>query len=120
MNGTGVAVLWPDLIRSFAADYPEVNIEVRPVPNHFFGEMVTVTGLVTGEDIIKELKNKGVKEGQTILIPQVMLRQGETVFLDGTNLQGIREALSSVRNLTIKTVPVNGATLFRIFLGLEG
>lgn len=120
LTGTGVAVLWPELIRSFAADYPEVNIEVRPVPNHFFGEMVTVTGLVTGEDIIKELKNKGVKEGQTILIPQVMLRQGETVFLDGTNLQGIREALSSVRNLTIKTVPVNGATLFRIFLGLEG
>lgn len=120
ITGEGMTALWPELIQAFSAEYPEVNIEVRPIPNRFFGEMVTVTGLVTGEDIIGELKNKGINEGQTILIPQVMLRQGETVFLDGTDLQEIKAALSSKGDFTIKTVPMNGEALVRTFLGLEG
>ena len=61
------------------------TIYVYPIKNNFFGGQVSVAGLVTGSDIIKGLEGKPL--GEKILIPNIMLRQGENVFLDDTTLE---------------------------------
>ncbi len=50
------------------------------VPNRLFGSSVTVTGLVCGRDIVAELEGRLV--GETVLVPEVMLKEGEGCFLD--------------------------------------
>ncbi len=62
-----------------------------PVENHFFGKEVTVTGLVTGKDIVTSLQ--GEKEIELLLVPEVMLKEGEGLFLDEMSLDDIATAL---------------------------
>lgn len=57
-----------------------VELVVVPVPNRLFGPSVTVTGLVSGRDILAALK--GVDLGDGVLVPEVMLKEGAGVFLD--------------------------------------
>lgn len=68
-----------------------VEILVVPVENYFFGTKVTVAGLVTGGDIITALKGKNL--GEKVLIPHVMLRKGEDVFLDDITLPQLIQAI---------------------------
>ena len=77
---------------------PALELEVLPVPNVFFGPLVDVSGLVTGGDLITTLQGK--VEGKRLLLPQVMLRHGETVFLDDISLTDVQRALHA------KPVPV--------------
>ncbi|AJE03496.1 DUF512 domain-containing protein [Geobacter pickeringii] len=63
------------------------------VPNRLFGESVTVTGLVAGRDVIEALKGKEL--GDAVFIPDVMLKEGEGVFLDDVSLPELREALGA-------------------------
>ncbi len=74
-----------------------VRIDVFAVKNEFFGGGVNVAGLVTGGDIIKQLKGK-IATSEAI-IPEVMLRDGEDIFLDDVTLSGLEEELG-VRILT--------------------
>ncbi|HLG21381.1 MAG TPA: DUF512 domain-containing protein [Candidatus Manganitrophaceae bacterium] len=67
------------------------ELEVAPVVNHFFGESVTVAGLMTGRDIIRALKGRSI--GSFLLIPSVALNDEKTLFLDGTTPQEIEAAL---------------------------
>ncbi len=69
----------------------ELNIEVYPIENNFFGKSITVAGLVTGRDIIAQLKGKNVPE--TVLIPAVMLKEFENVFLDGVTVEKLAKEL---------------------------
>jgi len=57
-----------------------VSIRVIPVENRFFGKEVTVTGLVTGSDIVSALQGEG--DIGLLLLPDVMLKEGEGLFLD--------------------------------------
>lgn len=57
-----------------------LDLQLAPVPNRLFGESVTVSGLVAGNDILHALQ--GVEIGQVLLVPEVMLKEGEGVFLD--------------------------------------
>lgn len=66
-------------------------IRVVPVDNHFFGKEVTVTGLVTGGDIVSALQGEGPIE--LLLVPEVMLKEGEGVFLDDMCLADLAAAL---------------------------
>lgn len=68
-----------------------VDIRLEPVKNSFFGDEVTVTGLVAGADIVATLK--GLPQGSILLIPDVMLKEGEGLFLDELNLDDIKSAL---------------------------
>jgi putative radical SAM enzyme (TIGR03279 family) len=52
------------------------------IPNRLFGSSVTVTGLISGSDIVAELRGKDLGETETLLIPEVMLKEGEGCFLD--------------------------------------
>lgn len=68
-----------------------LNANVLALENGFFGHEVTVTGLLTGQDIIKNLKqNKANRDG--IIIPSCALREGEDIFLDDYTLEDIKKA----------------------------
>ena len=71
--------------------YPETDICVYPIRNDFFGEMITVSGLITGQDLIAQLRGKEL--GDRLLLPCSMFRSGEEVFLDDITLSEVEEAL---------------------------
>lgn len=70
---------------------PELTIQVFAIRNDFFGEMITVSGLLTGKDIIAQLKEQEL--GSVLLLPQNVLRSGEDVFLDDVTLSQMESAL---------------------------
>ncbi len=75
------------------------KINVEKIKNTFFGEKITVSGLVTGGDIINQLKGKNL--GEYLLIPISMLKHEEDVFLDNVTIADIE------RELDIKVRVVN-------------
>ncbi len=72
---------------------PNINCTVYPIINNFFGEKITVSGLVTATDIIDQLKDK--KLPKTILIPSSMLRAEQDMFLDSVTVEQVEEALNT-------------------------
>jgi NifB/MoaA-like Fe-S oxidoreductase len=76
--------------------YQGLTIRVSAIRNDFFGETITVTGLITGQDLIAQLKREqdnGTNLGDTLLISAAMLRSGEQVFLDDVTIAQVEEAL---------------------------
>ena len=71
--------------------FPEVKIQVFPIRNDFFGERITVTGLLTGQDIIAQLKGRDL--GETLYLPENILRSGERVLLDDITVEDLAGAL---------------------------
>ncbi|MBQ8941396.1 MAG: DUF512 domain-containing protein [Firmicutes bacterium] len=67
-------------------------INVYPIRNDFFGETITVSGLITGTDIINQLKDKDI--GDYLLIPENAFRAETTVMLDDTDISDIEKALN--------------------------
>lgn len=75
---------------------PGLTAHVCPIRNDFFGETITVAGLVTGQDLIAQLQERqraGENLGETLMIPANMLRSGEQVFLDDVTVQEVEQAL---------------------------
>jgi putative radical SAM enzyme (TIGR03279 family) len=70
---------------------PGTDIRVYPIRNDFFGELITVSGLITGRDLIAQLR--GQELGDRLLLPCNMFRSGEEVFLDDVSLAEVEEAL---------------------------
>ena len=64
---------------------------VVSIINYFFGESITVSGLITGQDLIGQLKGKAL--GEKLLLPCNMLRIEEQDFLDDVTLQDVKDAL---------------------------
>lgn len=76
--------------------FPLLTINVYYIRNDFFGETITVSGLITAQDIIKQMKERkdsGENLGNVLQIPSNMLRMGEQVFLDDLTVQDVEEAL---------------------------
>ena len=69
----------------------KIEGQVYPIRNEFFGETVTVSGLVTGRDIIRQLQGRDL--GSRLLLPGNMLRAGERVFLDDVTVEQVEQAL---------------------------
>ncbi len=80
-----------DFIESLVEKTDLSKINVYKIKNNFFGENITVSGLVTGGDIIKQLKGKDL--GKYLLIPKSMLRHDDDVFLDDTTVKDVEKAL---------------------------
>jgi putative radical SAM enzyme (TIGR03279 family) len=87
------------------ADRYKMEINVYPVENRFFGESVTVAGLLTGRDIRETLKNRDL--GEALLLPDTMFRDREDVFLDDMDRKQMKEALG----VDVLAVPVDGYAL---------
>ena len=77
--------------------YPNVKIHLYKIRNDFFGEKITVAGLITGQDLINQLKGKPL--GEKLLLPCNMLRDGEEVFLDDTTISEVKETLQVQVNI---------------------
>ena len=71
--------------------YPNIRIHVYPVRNDFFGERITVSGLVTAQDIMAQLAGKEL--GESLLLPCNMLKADEDIFLDDYTVSQVSDAL---------------------------
>ena len=79
------------------------NIEAVPVENTFFGKSITVTGLLTGRDVIKTLQ-EFIKKDDILLIPDVVMKEGEEVFLDDLSRRDLEELLA-VTAVVVESTP---------------
>ncbi len=91
---TGVAAygLLREIVDTAAKKWHNLSCKVYAVENAFFGKTITVAGLVTGQDLIAALKNQDL--GDELLIPSVMLKADEPVFLDDVTLEQVEQALN--------------------------
>ena len=109
VTGMSFAPFLQDFARELESRY-DVRVDVCPVRNDFFGESVTVSGLVTGGDIIKQYKGKLRKD---VIIPRTMLREFSGVFLDEVTLCDLE------RELDVKVHVADGGAGFIDILGGE-
>ena len=120
-TGTDAAPFLEEAARKVESWY-DVEIRVHPVANRFFGETVTVAGLVTGQDLIGTLGSRlgpvrGDEEPPScLLVPACMLKADEDVFLDGTTLA---EVEASLGRRTVVVAPT-GAGLLAALDALTG
>lgn len=89
---------------------PEVRVSVQPIRNDFFGPSITVTGLITGGDLVRQLQ--GVQTDQ-ILICANMLRAEGDLFLDGATLSQVRSALPA----PLAVIPNSGEAFYQALCG---
>ena len=71
--------------------FPLLKIHVYDIRNNFFGEMITVSGLLTGQDLIAQLREQEL--GEVLFLPENILRSGEDVFLDDVTVAELETAL---------------------------
>ncbi len=94
--------------------FPNVEPHVYCIENDFFGENITVTGLLTGGDIIKQLEGK--KLGERLYIPENVFRAGEEVMLDDVTIADLEQALQ----VKVDIVKSDGTSFVRMFEGRYG
>ncbi|MEG0181101.1 MAG: DUF512 domain-containing protein [Romboutsia sp.] len=85
-----------EFIRNMASKimnkFDNIEINVYKIVNNFFGDTITVSGLITATDIIDQLKDKDL--GETLYIPRSMLKSDEEIFLDNTTLEGLQKSMN--------------------------
>jgi len=113
-TGVSIAPYLRELADAAKEKFPGADWEVIPIVNDFFGHSITVAGLVTGGDIIRQLDGRDIK-GKRLLIPQVMLRHGGDMFLDDVTPEQVEQALG----VTLTAVPNDGYELLDALLGNE-
>ncbi|WP_251390798.1 DUF512 domain-containing protein [Mediterraneibacter agrestimuris] len=99
------------LMERLREKFPNTKADVRPVKNKFFGESITVSGLITGGDLIEQMKE--ITLGERMLIPCNMLRIDEEVFLDDYTVSEVEKALQVPLNI----VKSSGQDLLDTVLG---
>ncbi|MCI9124282.1 MAG: DUF512 domain-containing protein [Eubacterium sp.] len=108
-TGLLAAPLLRKLADEFMRRFPGREIKVFPIRNDFFGEQITVAGLLTGHDLLEQLKGQDL--GSCLLLPCSLLRSGEEVFLDDLTVTELKNALQ----VKIVIVNSNGQDLFDAF-----
>lgn len=99
-TGEAAAPLMQDLVDETCKKWHNLNCTVYPIRNDFFGPLITVAGLVTGGDLLAQLKDKPLQE--KLLIPSCMLRREGDLFLDDRSLDELEAALG------VEIMPVDG------------
>lgn len=90
-TGVDAAPIIQKLVDELCKKWHNLNCKVVAIKNVFFGETITVAGLVTGQDIITQLS--GVDLGEQLLLPNCMLRNEQDKFLDDVTLEEVKLAL---------------------------
>ncbi len=80
-----------DMTERLREKYTETTVHVYQIRNDFFGEQITVSGLITGQDLLKQLAGRPL--GERLLLPCNMFRSEEEVFLDDITLDEVKETL---------------------------
>ena len=101
VTGVAAAEHISNLCERLSSDF-NLDIDVCVVENKFFGPEITVSGLLTGQDIIDKLKEQGYHK--KILIPQSCLKRDEDIFLDDITLEEMKSQLRA----KIKPLPCDG------------
>ena len=91
--------------------FTNTKINVYEIKNEFFGETITVSGLLTGGDIINQLKNKEL--GNKLFLPENCVRAQDTVLLDDLDLTDIEKQLK----IEVCLSKDNGADFIKQFIG---
>ena len=115
-TGTLITPVIRKQIEKIQSLYPGVTVQHVPIRNDFYGELITVSGLVTGGDLIAQLqeaKAQGTDPGECLVIPCHMLRAGENVFLDDVTTEDVERAL----HVPVVVAEAEGADLVRCLLG---
>ncbi len=99
-----------ELARKTKEKFKNVNVDVYCIKNNFFGETITVSGLITGIDIMKQLKDANL--GEALLLPSNILRSGEDVFLDDIKLSEVEKTLQ----VPVNIVKSSGGDLLEAFI----
>ena len=100
-----------DLAAKAQARIKGINVRIHRIRNEFFGESITVSGLLTGRDLVAQVKDELVS--QELLIPHVMIREGGNVTLDDMTV----EDLSMQLGVKVTPVPNDGAAVLGAMLG---
>ena len=111
-TGVSAAPFIDQILQKAKEKVPQLQGHVYPIRNRFFGETITVSGLVTGQDLIAQLK--GQELGQRLLIPSNMLRAGESVFLDDVTVADVE------RELGVTVCPVDAESGFDLVDAMLG
>ena len=91
--------------------FPMSEVRVEAIENRYFGEKITVSGLITGSDLVRQLS--GMELGDALLLPVNMLRSGERVFLDDMTVEELEQTLQ----IRIIIVESSGRDLVRAITG---
>ena len=88
-----------------------LTVHLLPVENHYFGGNVSVTGLLTGKDILQVMENK--YQGQRVIIPEIIFKEGDNILLDNLSLEELRLYTQA----EIYTVDGSARSLVEVILG---
>ncbi len=113
VSGTAAAPFIRELVAEAGAKFPAMRADVVAITNDFFGENITVSGLVTGGDLIRQLKDVPMDR---LLIPANMLRQEGDCFLDDITVEQVARELGVVVEIIPET---DGATLFAALVNTD-
>ena len=99
------------------AVFPQRDVRVLAIRNDFFGEMITVSGLLTGQDILAQCMEAEYKEelGDKLILPQNVVQADAELLLDDYVVDDLRRKLGK----EISVVPNDGYSLLKAMLGIE-
>ena len=101
------------IVEAVQKDWPQLSCDIHEIRNEFFGERITVSGLLTGQDLRAQLRGKQL--GECLLLTSSMLRSGEEVFLDDMTVSELSEDLG----VPVRMVSSSGEDLVNALLGWE-
>lgn len=111
-TGTSAYDFIKELSNNIANQFQTVTISVYKIRNDFFGETITVAGLVTATDMLNQLAGKNL--GDELLIPKVMLKSDEDIFLDSITLKDFERKLGT----KVRVVDVDGYSFVKNVLDI--
>ena len=110
-TGEAAAPFLREQVAKIQKRFPGLDCTVYGIRNEYFGEQITVAGLVTATDLIRQLKGKNL--GEELLIPGVMLRHEQDRFLDDQTIEDVQQALG----VSVQTVDNDGTQFLLALLG---
>ena len=110
-TGTSAYEFMSEIAQMIMSYDDSFEIDIYHILNDFFGHSITVSGLITGTDIINQLSDKEL--GHVLLVPKSMMKSDENVFLDDISIEELGEKLDT----PVKVVEVDGYDFLRACLG---
>lgn len=92
LTGVSATEFMTKLSSLFMKKFTKVKIEIKTIKNNFFGQSVTVAGLIVGRDIVEQTNKEELLKN--VIIPRVMMKETENVFLDGMTLDELKNKLN--------------------------
>jgi putative radical SAM enzyme (TIGR03279 family) len=102
-----------ELVDRLNQKYPNLSVRIYPITNYFFGEKITVSGLMTGQDLLGQLKHKEL--GSRLLLPQNAFRDNDTILLDDMYVEDLEKEL----NIPITIVENSGKEFIKAILNIK-